>query len=183
MNAQSIPFPAIGDKADSWVDLHNPNGVTCDDNSAACTLESSTGANVDVTQARSNSQALQLKLEDAGNKCVKMKKDRKIEDEGCEKAKNVLCQSECEGKLTTDGKNLDIASQPCLFQPATCSAKGTDTFTVNGRKHLLLPSEARSHPNIGAFCTDKGLQLAKIRSSQDLQDIRTFLSRLHELSE
>ena len=94
-----VSSPEIDDKSDSWVDLHNPNGVECDDSSPACLLQTSAGSAIDVTEAR-DGQPLTLKLESADNKCVKLKKDHKIEDEGCDSSKLVLCQSHCAGNLT-----------------------------------------------------------------------------------
>ena len=40
---------------------------------------------------------LVVKFDDPANDCVKVKDDPKLEDQGCDKAKHVVCESDCGG--------------------------------------------------------------------------------------
>ncbi len=88
----SLILYILGSTDDSWADIQNPDGNTCE-TASACNgqLEDSSGATIDTSAF-----TVDFKMDDSSKLCVKVKKDGgKLEKESCSSEKVPICDMQC----------------------------------------------------------------------------------------
>lgn len=170
------------------MDLHNPTQGDCGEDPAGCTLQTFS-TNEAVHLGGIVNPYLVVKFDDVDKQCVKVKDDPKLEDQDCDQAKFVVCDSDCAGDekifqlpgqkgslLVLKHQNYTSTSSISVFSVFSgveaCPPKGY-SFTVVDNKTFHKSYDVGTG-DIG-YCESRGLVPAVVKTDEDYQSLQKLL--------